>query len=565
MIFDSKYKQIKQIGAGAFGKVFLAEEILTKRKVAIKIIQQASRSSERMLMNEIQQISKFQHHNIIGYYHHFHQNGLLHLVMEYCEGGSLRQKLQAKNYQTSEVIDWAISLTSALREIHKKGVFHKDIKPDNILFTKNGKIKLSDFGIANLHAGTISYMSPEALAHDHTNQRLIDIYALGITISEMLIGEHPFSLLSKKEVNTMRRDQNYPTQGLPEWQQEFIKKAIHPDPIQRFQFMAEMEECLKAQAIPIEFNESFFHISKIMEVVEKELLHKKWIKALHLLETIDKKSPNELLIHQGFANYHLQRGEYEKAKKRINQAFKLNNRIPFFKELGWIYLEECSYQKVIPLLSDYLRRQPKDLEGFNLLIRAYFETNRMDEAMKLSKILHEQHPKFACFLNNYLVSLYCTTYKSPLKNFLKEKKINHPLIDYNFSIITQQKLSKYEKQSKLIFMNFNHNIMNSNEMRIEPIDSRIGNSLKTTEPIIKICKNFNEITFNENKNFSCPDDWDCVILNSKNDVWIYNLNSSNQTSLDGEKINIRRLLTGVQKLSIEESGFWVHSDAEKLL
>jgi serine/threonine protein kinase len=144
MIFDGKYQQIKLLGAGAFGKVFLAEELLTKRKVAIKIIQQSSLSSGKLLINEIKQISKFQHDHIIAYYHHFQQNGLLHLVMEYCEGGTLRQRLHSKKYTASDVIDWAISLTNALREIHKKGVFHKDIKPDNILFTKNGTIKLGD-------------------------------------------------------------------------------------------------------------------------------------------------------------------------------------------------------------------------------------------------------------------------------------------------------------------------------------------------------------------------------------------------------------------------------------
>jgi tetratricopeptide (TPR) repeat protein len=408
-------------------------------------------------------------------------------------------------------------------------------------------------------------MSPEALNHDHSNQRLIDIYALGITIYEMLVGKHPFTSLNKKEIDAMHKKQNYPIDNLPNWQQNFIKKAIHPDPLKRYQFMAEMEESLQAQAIPLEFNQLFFNNYKLLELVEKELSHKKWMKALHLLESVEKNSPNELLVHQGFANYYLQRGEFEKAKIRINQAFKLNNRIPYFKELGWIYLEECNYQKVIPLLTDYLRRKPNDLEGFNLLIRAYYETKRMDEALKLSTILHQQHPKLACFLNNLLVSYYCVHGKIPSDISAELKQNNHPLVDYNLALIQESVKNKMDGQSKLIFMNFNHNTMKENKIRIQSLDLHRSNTFETSDPVILIGRNAEDtinIGLQNNKGISRMH---CVVLNSKNDVWIYDLKSVNGTYIDGEKIKLRQLLSGVQKLTLDQVDFWIHSDAEKLL
>jgi tetratricopeptide (TPR) repeat protein len=289
------------------------------------------------------------------------------------------------------------------------------------------------------------------------------------------------------------------------------------------------------------------------------------MKALHLLESVEKNSPNELLVHQGFANYYLQRGEFEKAKTRINQAFKLNNRIPYFKELGWIYLEECNYQKVIPLLTDYLRRKPNDLEGFNLLIRAYYETKRMDEALKLSTILHQQHPKLGCFLNNLLVSYYCVHAKITSDLSAELKQNNHPLVDYNLALIQESVKNKMDAQSKLIFMNFNHNTMNENKIRIQSLDQHRSNTFETSEPVILIGRNSEDtinIGLQNNKGISRMH---CVVLNSKNDVWIYDLKSVNGTYIDGEKIKLRQLLSGVQKLTLDQVDFWIHSDAEKLL
>src|SRR5690606_10309971 len=100
-------------------------------------------------IREIQTVSKFNHPNIVTYYTHFWQNENLFLVMEYCEQGSLRDYTEKAKPKDNEVVNWISVLASCLREVHTKSIIHCDIKPDNILVTGDGTIKLSDFGIAN--------------------------------------------------------------------------------------------------------------------------------------------------------------------------------------------------------------------------------------------------------------------------------------------------------------------------------------------------------------------------------------------------------------------------------
>jgi len=104
LILDEKYKIVKLLGQGGFGKVFLGEELLSKRKVAIKKLTNTIAKSQVGIIHEIQQISKFHNDNIVSYFHHFYEDGALHLVMEYCEGGSLKDRIRLKNYTETEVI-----------------------------------------------------------------------------------------------------------------------------------------------------------------------------------------------------------------------------------------------------------------------------------------------------------------------------------------------------------------------------------------------------------------------------------------------------------------------------
>ena len=183
-LYDNKYIFIKDLGNGGFGKVFLAKERVSNRFVAIKQLLTENKFLQENIIHEIETVAKFENPNIVTFYHHFREEGIFYLVMEYCSGGSLRDKINSNTYTNTEAIDWMITLAKSLRIIHKKGIIHHDIKPDNILFTQNGNIKIADFGVANKNMGTRSYMCPESFSWDFksTNDPRIDIYSLGVTL-----------------------------------------------------------------------------------------------------------------------------------------------------------------------------------------------------------------------------------------------------------------------------------------------------------------------------------------------------------------------------------------------
>lgn len=216
-LYDNKYTFIKDLGNGGFGKVFLAKEKVSNRFVAIKQLLNTNKSEQEDIIHEIETISKFDNPNIVTYYHHFWEDEVLYLVMEYCSGGSLRDKLSSNSITTSETIEWIQTLASCLRIIHKKGIIHHDIKPDNIVFSQNGTIKIADFGVANKNIGTRAYMSPEAFSWDvdSTNDPRIDIYALGVTLMELLSKQNPFSGLSREEIIEKHQSADFPILQLP--------------------------------------------------------------------------------------------------------------------------------------------------------------------------------------------------------------------------------------------------------------------------------------------------------------------------------------------------------------
>ena len=269
-LYDNKYEYLKDLGEGGFGKVFLAREKVSKRLVAIKQLKNTDKQNQEDIIHEIEIVSKFENPNIVAYYHHFWQDELLFLVMEYCAGGNLRHKMKAQEISATDVFNWMQTLAECLRTVHKKGIIHHDIKPDNILFSENGTIKISDFGIANTGAGTRAYMSPEALNWDSktkTDPR-VDIYAIGVTMMELLAGKNPFFFQSKEQIIELHQRADFPIKQLPNWQQEIILKAINKVPELRFQYMVELEEAIKAKVVPVVFNKEILKAAELVAYVK---------------------------------------------------------------------------------------------------------------------------------------------------------------------------------------------------------------------------------------------------------------------------------------------------------
>ena len=570
-LYDNKYIFIKDLGNGGFGKVFLAKERVSNRFVAIKQLLTENKFLQENIIHEIETVAKFENPNIVTFYHHFREEGIFYLVMEYCSGGSLRDKINSNTYTNTEAIDWMITLAKSLRIIHKKGIIHHDIKPDNILFTQNGNIKIADFGVANKNMGTRSYMCPESFSWDFksTNDPRIDIYSLGVTLMELLTKKNPFLGLSREEIIEKHQSTDFPIQKLPNWQQEIILKAINKTPELRFQFMIELEEALNAKSVPIIFNKENLKAAELIALADKALKTNKWRNALNFLELAQKQYKNNVAVLQALGKYNLRIQKIEIAKSFYEKALKLNPRLDVQKDLGWINLEAKKYPIAIGLLSDHLHRNPADYEAYNLLIRCYYETGRYETAMELSEMIMDANPSLPCFANNYFIAFVLNSNGKSIPPKTKAEQKDNPFIEYNLSVITEKASSHNLKKSptlksKLLFMDFQFNNMKENTITILETNNKVQTSSTFNNPIIK----FGREEYNQNdikvSGSTAVSRRHCVIINTKDNVWLYDLDSTG-TEINDELVVNKVPLIGHNTIKIKDIYFALTTDKTKLI
>ena len=201
-----KWVIFKELGRGGMGSVYLAQEELTGRQAAIKILAAELAQETGFLhrfQREIDTLSQLDHPGIVRFYESGYENAMYFYAMEYVEGQSLDDILLTQGpLPWQEVLDIALQICPALRHVHDHGVIHRDLKPPNILRTVQGTIKLTDFGIAKVFAsqhltatggvvGTAEFLSPEQAAGKPVTKRS-DIYSLGVVLYTLLTGRTPF-------------------------------------------------------------------------------------------------------------------------------------------------------------------------------------------------------------------------------------------------------------------------------------------------------------------------------------------------------------------------------------
>lgn len=205
-----KYKIVEELGKGAMGVVYKAQDPDIDREVAIKTIRfdaisEAVEKDELMkrFIKEAQAAGKLAHPNIITIYDVGKEKDLTYIVMQYVEGQSLKELIESgKEFTPYEIIDIIIQICDALDYAHSKGIVHRDMKPGNILLDKTGKPFIVDFGVARVETstmtqtgqtlGTPSYMSPEQVMGEKVDGRS-DIFSVGVILYELLTGKRPFS------------------------------------------------------------------------------------------------------------------------------------------------------------------------------------------------------------------------------------------------------------------------------------------------------------------------------------------------------------------------------------
>ncbi|KAB2637848.1 MAG: protein kinase [Verrucomicrobia bacterium] len=332
-VFNNIYQFERDLGAGGFGTVFLAHEKVSHRRVAIKQLNNKDATRQKAIVHEMQMVSQFNHPNIVTYHHHFSENGLLFLVMEYCSGGSVRDAITRQCIGPAEVLIWIQTLAETLDFVHDKKIIHHDIKPDNILITEAGTLKISDFGIANTGAGTRSYMSPEALAWNGNSvfDGRVDVYALGVTLMELLTGKNPFLYKSPDEIQAMHDNGDFPIKSLPGWQQEIILKAINKVPELRFQTMGDFAAAIRSKHVPLLLDKDAILAG---QAAERSLSTKKWARAGSLLEFAAGRYPNNVNVLRALGRFHLMQQKIDRAKGAYETAIQLNPRMDVQKDLG---------------------------------------------------------------------------------------------------------------------------------------------------------------------------------------------------------------------------------------
>lgn len=260
---SSRYEIIKTIGEGGMANVYLANDTILDRKVAIKVLRGDLASDEkfvRRFQREALSASSLSHPNIVEIYDVGEDDGDYYIVMEYVDGKNLKQLLKKREkLTTAEVVDIMLQITSAMGAAHDSLIIHRDLKPQNILIKDDGEIKITDFGIAmalnatqltqtNSAMGSVHYFPPEQ-ANGKGSTLKSDVYSLGIMMYELLTGVLPFRGDNAVEIALKHLKEPIPSiraelPELPGSIENIITRATAKNPKNRYANANEMHDDL---------------------------------------------------------------------------------------------------------------------------------------------------------------------------------------------------------------------------------------------------------------------------------------------------------------------------------
>jgi serine/threonine protein kinase/Tfp pilus assembly protein PilF len=267
----SHYKILEKLGEGGMGVVYKARDIKLDREVAIKFLPQhltTDSVEKERFVHEAKATSALNHTNVTTIYEIDEFEGQTFIVMEYCQGETLRQLVQKEPLSIRKVLDIAVQICEGLAVAHEKGIVHRDIKSDNIMLTPRGQVKIMDFGLAKLKGatrltqsrstlGTASYMSPEQAQREEVDHRS-DIFSFGVVLYELLTGRLPFqgdheaavlhAIINEEPLPVARFNNKVSTKL-----QDLVDKALAKEKEERYQHIDDVLADLRREKKSLEY------------------------------------------------------------------------------------------------------------------------------------------------------------------------------------------------------------------------------------------------------------------------------------------------------------------------
>ena len=266
MMMGDRYEILEKIGTGGMSDVYKAKDHKLNRFVAVKVLKQEFGENANFVSKfriEAQAAAGLMHPNIVNVYDVGEEAGIHYIVMELVEGITLKKYIEKKaRLSVKEAVSIAIQVSMGIEAAHNNHIIHRDIKPQNIIISKEGKVKVTDFGIAKAATsntitsnvmGSVHYTSPEQARGGYSDEKS-DIYSLGITMFEMLTGRVPFNGETTVAIAIKHIQEELPSpreyvSEIPISVEQIVCKCCQKSPDRRYQSMAELIVDLKQSLI----------------------------------------------------------------------------------------------------------------------------------------------------------------------------------------------------------------------------------------------------------------------------------------------------------------------------
>ncbi len=324
-----RYEILEEVGKGGMAHVYKARCHFLNRFVAIKVLKEELKDDKEFVHRfntEAQAAARISNPHVVSIYDVGVENGLYYIVMEYIEGITLKEYIVEKHVLTwRQAAEFAAQICEGLEEAHKKSVIHRDIKPQNIIMTSDGILKVTDFGIAratsqatttmaNSTIGTVHYLSPEQARGGYTSEST-DIYSLGVVLYEMLTGRLPFNDTSPVTI-AIKHIQEKPVlprilnNSIPKAMEYIVMKAMNKEQSQRYatagDFLKDLRLVIKNPQVELE--------AKLPDFVDDD----EDIEVTRKRAAIDDKAIDD------YKKTHKQEEQYDEYAKKIDEEMEEN-------------------------------------------------------------------------------------------------------------------------------------------------------------------------------------------------------------------------------------------------